>query len=86
MRGFVVSTISAKYPRNKVPVPKIQGSKCLLANGQKTTVLIPVIVKPVKVEVALGTIPVEVRHVAITIGINLRRAVKIIRYRLCHRP
>ena len=57
-----------------------------LANGQKTTVLIPVIVEPVEVEVTLRAIPVEVRHVTIAVGINPRRAVKIIRYRLCHRP
>jgi hypothetical protein len=57
-----------------------------LANGEKTTVLIPVIVEPVEVEVTLGTVLVEVRHIAIAAGINPRRAVKIIRYYPCHRP
>ena len=43
--------------------------KLKVANGQKTVVVIPVIVKPIEVEVAPGTVLVEVRHVAVTIDL-----------------
>jgi hypothetical protein len=43
--------------------------KLKVANGQETVVVIPVIVPPIEVEVALGTVLVEVRHVAVTIDL-----------------
>jgi len=48
-----------------------------LADSQEAIVVIPVIVKPVEVEVTLGVVPVEVRHIAITIAIDPRRAAKM---------
>ena len=41
-----------------------------MANGQETVVAIPVVVPPIKVEVALGVVPVEVRHVAVAIDLR----------------
>ena len=38
-----------------------------VANGEETVVAIPVVVPPIEVEVALGIVPVEVRHVAVEV-------------------
>ncbi|HAL50525.1 MAG: hypothetical protein UU40_C0017G0002 [Candidatus Uhrbacteria bacterium GW2011_GWD2_41_121] len=48
-----------------------------LANGQESTVLVPVVVIPVKVEFALGTVPIEVGNVTIAVAIHPDGAVKI---------
>lgn len=41
-----------------------------VANGQEAVVGIPVIVEPIEVEVALGTVLVEIRHVAVAIDLR----------------
>ena len=41
-----------------------------MANGQEAVVTIPVVVPPIEVEVALGVVPVEVRHVAVAIDLR----------------
>ncbi len=38
-----------------------------LANGQEPAVLVPVVVIPVEVELAVGTVPVEVGRVAVAV-------------------
>ena len=43
-----------------------------VANGEETVVAIPVVVPPIEVEVALGIVPVEVRHVAVAIDLRDR--------------
>lgn len=48
-----------------------------LADGKKAKVVVPVVVKPIEVEVTIRTVPVEVRHVAITVRVNPGRAVKM---------
>lgn len=48
-----------------------------LADSKKTVIVIPVVVKPIEVEVTLGVVPVEVGHVTITIRVNPGRAVKM---------
>ena len=40
-----------------------------VANGKEAVVSIPVIVKPIEVEVALGTVLVEAQNVAVTIDL-----------------
>ena len=40
-----------------------------LANDEKTTVIIPVILDPVEVQVALVAVPVEVRDIAVTVPV-----------------
>ena len=37
-----------------------------VANGEEAVVAIPVIVPPIEVELPLGVVPIEVRHVAMT--------------------
>ena len=41
-----------------------------VANGQETVVVIPVVVPPIEVEVTLGVVPVEVRHVAVAVDLR----------------
>ena len=41
-----------------------------MANGQETVVVIPVVVPPIEVEVTLGVVPVEVRHVAVAVDLR----------------
>jgi len=50
-----------------------------LAKGEEPTALIPVIVRivPVQVQIALGTIPVQVRHVAVAVRVDPARALVI---------
>ncbi len=55
-----------------------------VADGEETAVLIPVVVAPVQVEVALRAVPVEVGHVAVAVRIDPGRAVKCGICRLCH--
>ena len=43
-----------------------------VANGEEPIVRVPVVVEPVEVQVALGVVPVEVRHVAIAIDLGDR--------------
>jgi hypothetical protein len=47
-----------------------------VANGEKAIVRIPVIVEPIEVEVPLGIVPVEVRHVARVIDLRDRAFVR----------
>ena len=55
-----------------------------LADGEEATGFIPLIVIPVEVEVTLGTVPIEVGHVTITISVDPRRAVKCGTYHRFH--
>jgi hypothetical protein len=41
-----------------------------VANSKETIVGIPVIVEPIEIEVALGTILVEIEHVAVAIDLG----------------
>ncbi len=41
-----------------------------VANGQEAVVAIPVVVPPIKVEVTLAVVDVEVRHVAVAIDLR----------------
>ncbi len=41
-----------------------------VANAEETVVAIPVVVPPVEVEVALRTVPAEVRHVAVAVDLR----------------
>ena len=43
-----------------------------MANGEETVVAIPVVVPPIKVEVALGVVLVEIRHVAVAVDLRDR--------------
>ncbi len=43
-----------------------------VANGKEAIVRIPVVVEPIQVEVPLGIVPVEVRHVAVAIDLRDR--------------
>ena len=47
-----------------------------LADGQKAAVLVPVVVEPIEVELAVGTVPVEVDHIAVAVPVDPRGAVK----------
>ncbi len=47
-----------------------------MANGEETVVAIPVVVPPIEVEVALGIVPVEIRHVAVAIDLRDRTSCK----------
>lgn len=47
-----------------------------VANGEEAIHRIPVIVEPIEVELALGIVPVEVRHVAIAIDLRDRAFVR----------
>jgi hypothetical protein len=40
-----------------------------VANREEAVVGVPVIVPPIEIEVALGTVLVEIRHVAVTIDL-----------------
>ncbi|MDO9509938.1 MAG: hypothetical protein Q7J14_01465 [Candidatus Magasanikbacteria bacterium] len=50
-----------------------------LADSKEAIVVIPIVAKPVEVEVevTLGVVPVEIGHMAITIRVNPGRAVKM---------
>jgi hypothetical protein len=48
----------------------IPGETVIVANSKETIVSIPIIVEPIQIEVALGTILVEVEHVAIAIDLR----------------
>ena len=41
-----------------------------MANRQEAIVGIPVIVPPIEIEVTLGIVPVEIRHVAVAIDLS----------------
>ncbi len=43
-----------------------------VANGQETVVAIPVVVPPIEVEVPLGVVLVEIRHVAVAVDLGDR--------------
>src|SRR3989344_8338721 len=47
-----------------------------VANGEEAVVLIPVVVPPVEVEIPLGVVLVEFRHVAIVTDLRDRALVK----------
>jgi hypothetical protein len=47
-----------------------------LADGQEATDVVPVIVRPVEVELAVRTVPVEIGHVAVAVRVDPGRAVK----------
>jgi hypothetical protein len=57
-----------------------------VANGEETVVAIPPVVTPIEVQVAVGIVPIEVRHVRITIelvhGIFVRDAICVTTHRL----
>ena len=44
-----------------------------VADGEETTIVIPPIVVVVQVDIALRIVPVQIRHVAITIAIHPHR-------------
>ena len=43
-----------------------------VANGEETVVVIPVVVPPIEVEVALAVVPVEIRLVAVAVDLRDR--------------
>ena len=47
-----------------------------LADGQEPADVVPVVVEPVEVELALGTVLVEVGHVAVAVRVDPGRAVR----------
>ncbi len=47
-----------------------------LADGQEPAVLVPVVVEPVEVKLAVGTVPVQIGHVAVVVRVDPGRAVK----------
>ena len=51
---------------------KFSGETLRVANGQETAVVIPIVVKVVQVQVPLGIVLVEVRHVAVTVNHSRR--------------
>ncbi|MBU4314956.1 hypothetical protein KJ673_00960 [Patescibacteria group bacterium] len=55
-----------------------------LADGQEPIVLVPVVVIPVEVELAVGTVPVEVGRVAVAVAVDPGGAVKI--YKMSSMP
>lgn len=60
-----------------------------VANGEEAIVRIPVVVEPIQVEVPLGTVPVEVRHVAVAINLRdrafMRSAICATTHRIHHK-
>lgn len=52
------------------------GETALVANSKETIVGIPIIAPPIEVEVTLRIVPVEVRHVAVTIDLANRASCK----------
>ena len=61
--------------KNKTPLIKIRGEMKRFANSRKPTVVVPPVVNPVQVEVALRAVPVEIRAVAVAIRVLLDRAI-----------
>jgi len=47
-----------------------------VANGEEAIVVIPVVVEPIEVQVPLGIVPVEIRHVAVAAHLRDRALVK----------
>ncbi|MFZ2189512.1 MAG: hypothetical protein WA057_01440 [Candidatus Magasanikiibacteriota bacterium] len=47
-----------------------------LADGQEAADVVPVVVEPVEVELAVGNVPVEVGHVAVAVRVDPGGAVK----------
>ena len=47
-----------------------------VANGEKATIAIPIVVEPIQVQVALGIVPVEIRHIAVAIDLRDRALVE----------
>ena len=43
-----------------------------VTNGEEAIVRIPVVVEPIQIEVPLGVVPVEVRHVPVAIDLRDR--------------
>ena len=56
-----------------------------VANGEEATGRIPATVEPIQVEVPLGIVPVEVRHVAVAIDLRDRAFVRIAIQTTAHR-
>ncbi|MEK7520273.1 MAG: hypothetical protein AAB581_03480 [Patescibacteria group bacterium] len=46
------------------------GETIKVANTEEAIVGIPVVVPPIKVEVPLGTVPVEVQHIALAVDLR----------------
>ncbi len=46
-----------------------------VADGQEPTDVVPLVVVPVQVKIAVAVVPVEVRNTTITVGVDPRRAV-----------
>jgi hypothetical protein len=40
------------------------------SDGKETIVRIPVIVEPIEVQITLGTVPVEIHHVAVAVDLG----------------
>ncbi len=55
------ATASKQNSRDYIP-----GETGVVANTEEAVVIIPVIVPPIEIKVALGIVPVEVRNVAVT--------------------
>ena len=55
------------------------------ANGNEPAVLVPVILKPIKIQVALVAVPVQIRDVAVTVRV-LPDIIQCAEYHLCHHP
>jgi hypothetical protein len=48
---------------------RVSGETVRVANREETIVGVPVIVPPIEVQVPLGIVPVEVRHVAVAVDL-----------------
>lgn len=55
--------------KNKTPSIKIKGEMKRFAHSREPTVVVPPVVNPVQVQVALRTVPVEVRAVAVAVRV-----------------
>ena len=47
-----------------------------VANSEEAIVRIPVIIPPIEVEVPVGIVPVEVRHITVTVDLRDRAIVR----------
>ena len=75
--GEAVGTGEAQAPRAQGTENQFRGPKVpstLLADGQEPAVLVPVVVEPVEVKLAAGTVPVQIGHEAEVARVDPGRA------------
>ena len=57
-----------------------------LADGEEAIDVVPVVLVPVEVQVAIGAVPVEVGHVAVAVRVHPDGAVNCVRHLQNHCP